>query len=294
MALQGHLHKAEALLSQAIPPLEQAGNWVEWCRALAYRSAVLTRMGNYARGLAEIQRVRARAREMNMLTWIQLSDLLLVQIHVFGGDLSRALEATRRMVEEVEHSRDRLDFYEALRVRCWAADRAGQYAVAAACAAKAQAVAQELGGRLSTADLRAAIDAEIALGAGRMQEALALAGRAVGLAQEVGGIFAEGLARRAWGQALAALVPPVLSAAEGPRWDEAEAQLAESLRLLEAGPARLEAARTHVAWGAVCRDRGDLAAARAHWERAAAQWKASGLAHELARTRALIESLSLA
>jgi len=44
------------------------------------------------------------------------------------------------------------------------------------------------------------------------------------------------------------------------QWDEAEAQLAHSLRLLKEGHSRLEAARTRVAWGTVCRDRGDLAA----------------------------------
>ena len=69
------------------------------------------------------------------------------------------------------------------------------------------------------------------------------------IAQEMGGIFGEGLARRVWGQALAALMPQ--------QRDEAEAQLAESLRLLESGQSRLEAARTHVAWGAGGRDRGE-------------------------------------
>ena len=83
-----------------------------------------------------------------------------------------------------------------------------------------------------------------------------------------------------------------MSQAEGPQWDEAEARLAHSLRLLEEGHSRLEAARTRVAWGTVSRDRGDLAAARAHWEQAATQWERSGLTHELARIRALIESLA--
>ena len=72
-----------------------------------------------------------------------------------------------------------------------------------------------------------------------------------------------------------------------------EAQLAQSLRLFESGQCWLGAARTHVAWGAVCHDRGDLDAARAHWEQAAAQWERSGLTDELARTRALIERLAL-
>ena len=83
-----------------------------------------------------------------------------------------------------------------------------------------------------------------------------------------------------------------MAALDPPQWDEAEAQLAHSLRLLEEGQSWLEAARTHVAWGAVCRDRGDLAAARAHWEQAAAQWERSELGHELVRTRALMESLA--
>ena len=37
---------------------------------------------------------------------------------------------------------------------------------------------------------------------------------------------------------------PVPSETEGPQWDEAEAQLAQSVRLLEEGQSRLEAART--------------------------------------------------
>jgi hypothetical protein len=94
------------------------------------------------------------------------------------------------------------------------------------------------------------------------------------------------MARRAWGQALAVLAQLVPAEGEGKEWDEAEAQLAESLRLFESGEARLEAARTHVAWGDACRERGDLTAAQTHWEQAAAQWEASGLEDELARTRA--------
>ena len=129
----------------------------------------------------------------------------------------------------------------------------------------------------------AAISAEIALGIGPIEEALCLADRAIDIAQEMGGIFAEGMARRTKGQALAALTPP--------RWDEAEADLTQSLRLLESGQNRIEAAYTHVAWGKVCRDRGDPRVAREHWELAATQWETSGLTHELERTRSLIKDL---
>lgn len=131
----------------------------------------------------------------------------------------------------------------------------------------------------------ASADAETAVSAGRAQEALDLAEKAVSLAQKMESRYTEGTARRAWGLALAGLEPP--------KWDEAEMQLATSLGLYESGQARLEVARTHLAWGIVCRDRGDLAAAREHWEQAAAQWEASGLADELSRTLALVDSLQL-
>jgi tetratricopeptide (TPR) repeat protein len=211
------------------------------------------------------------------------SSFFLNAAYIQGGDLPRALEVSRQVSELAEQHGDRVYVYVGYFHQSWAASRARQYDAAAAYVAKAQAMAQELGKRLIHADALAAVDAEIALGAGRVQEAITLAGQAVDIAQEMGAIGGEGLARRTWGQALAAL--------ETPRWDEAELQLARSLRLLEEGQSRLEAARTHVAWGVVCRNRGDLAGARAHWEQATAQWERSGLTHELARTRALIESL---
>ena len=76
-----------------------------------------------------------------------------------------------------------------------------------------------------------------------------------------------------------------------PRWDEAEAQMAESLRLFELGEARLYAARTRMHWGIICRDRGNTDAAREHFEKAAAQWTASNIPWELERVNNLIAQL---
>jgi hypothetical protein len=70
-----------------------------------------------------------------------------------------------------------------------------------------------------------------------------------------------------------------------------EDQLKESLRLLESGQNRVDAAYTHLAWGSVCRERGNPTTAREHWALAATQFKASDLLHELGRTNALLEDL---
>lgn len=91
------------------------------------------------------------------------------------------------------------------------------------------------------------------------------------LAREVGGILSPGIAQRVWGQALARQA----------RWEEAEAHLAESWQLLLSGEVLLEAARTQVARGLLCRDRGNLTSAQKHFEQAAAQFETSGLTHEL-------------
>jgi hypothetical protein len=104
-----------------------------------------------------------------------------------------------------------------------------------------------------------------------VEEALACAKVTAALArEEVGGILGEGLAERVRGEALARLS----------QWEEAEPHLAASVRTLLSGECRLEAARTQVVWGLLCREHGDRAAAQAHLEQACAQFEASGLGHE--------------
>ena len=292
MAQQGRYGQAEALLRQVIPLFERAGNGSQWFRAVGFHGVALAQMGNVAEALVDIQRARAWAQKMDAPTEVAQGYHFLASAYILGGDVPRSIEAARQAVETAEQSGDPFYAYVGYFLQSWAALYAEQYAAGAASVAKAQALGQELGEPLIHGDWLAAIHAEIAFGAGCVQEASALAERAVAIAQGVGGIIAEGMARRAWGQALAALAQPVIDKSDEPQWDGAESQLAESLRLLEEGQARLQAARTHVAWGAVCRDRGDLIAAHAHWERAVAQWESSGLAHELACTRVLIESLA--
>jgi tetratricopeptide (TPR) repeat protein len=133
------------------------------------------------------------------------------------------------------------------------------------------------------ADWFLAVRAEIALGLGRLQESLASAEQAATNSERTGGIAGEAFGRQVWGRTLARLAPP--------QWKEAEAQFAEAQRLFEAVPCPPEVAHTHVLWGTVCGDRGDLTAAREHWEQAAALWEACGITWELEKVRALIAAL---
>jgi tetratricopeptide (TPR) repeat protein len=207
----------------------------------------------------------------------------LGMVYLFGGDPLRAIEAARKAAEAAEKSGDRLFVYWGRGVQAYAEADAGQFEAAEASMARSQAVARELGGRLLFEDWFLAVRAEMALGTGRIQEALALAERAVVIAQEMDSLAGEAIALLVWGQALTSL--------ETPRWDEAESRLADSLRLMESMPSPPQAAHTHLVWGTVCRDRGNPAAAREHWEQAAALWEACGITWQVETVRVLIETL---
>lgn len=283
MLVQGHLDKAKALLSLAIPATAQIGKWPEWCRAVGFHGMALAMSGECAAGVAEVKRAVARAEEINSLGEISMTNVFLSVTCNYAGDLPQAIEAGCKGAEAGEQSKERVFVCLGNAWRGWAEVRAGHFEAAKASIARSQIVLDELGGKIIAADWIAAIKAEIAFGEGRIEEALSMAERALAIAQKMDGIFAEGWARRVQGQALAALASP--------RWGEAEDQLNESLCLFESGQHRVEAAYTHLAWGSVCRDRGNHAAAREHWEQAAVQFEDSDLLQELGRIHALLSDL---
>jgi tetratricopeptide (TPR) repeat protein len=283
LSLKGQMAKAEPLLRQGMTALEQTGNLKEWVRAMATHGAAVASMGDYAAGVAEIQRAIAHAREMGstfLSGWAQFS---LARSLLHCGDPIQAIEVFRKQLEEAEEMGLQAFVYLGYGHQALAEARAGRFEAAQASMAKAQVVAEQLGGRLMLADFFLAGRAEIALGTGRIQEAQDLAEQAANIAQKTGSPAAEATARRVWGQVLASMRPP--------RWNEVETQFAESLRLFESLPMTPEAALTHLVWGSACRDREDLVRAREHWEQAANLWEGCGITWELERVRVLIETL---
>jgi adenylate cyclase len=283
LMVQGRVGKSEPLFRQSMTALEQTGHLGYWVQALANHGAAIAIMGDYAEGLAELQRALARAQEMGSASSICLVHFNLGMVYLFGGDPLRAIEAARKAAEAAEKSGDRLFVYWGRGVQAYAEAKAGRFEAAEASMDRSQAVARELGGRLLFEDWFLAVRADTAVGMGRIQEALTLAERAVVIAQEMDSVAGEAIALLVWGQALASL--------ETPRWDEAESRFAESLRLIESMPSPPQAAHTHLVWGIVWRDRGNPAAAREHWERAAALWEACGITWQVESVRVLIETL---
>ena len=283
LILQGRYDSIERLLPPAIPLLEHMGNWLDWTHALGFLGIARAGRGQYAAGVALGQRALERARragEMNSRSGM-VSHNYLSCIYLHGGEYLQMLSESRQAVEGAQRVGDWVYVYVGYGDCAWAESRLGKYEEGMQSIALAQAARQQLGGQMLFQDTFAAVTAELVLSAGRVEEALARAEAVVELAGEVGGILSAGLAQRVWGQALARLA----------RWEEAEAHLAESWQILLSGENLLEAARTQVAWGLLCRDRGDQASAQGHWEQAAAQFAASGLTRELEMVRTSLSQL---
>ena len=282
-AVRGKFADAEPHLRMATDRLDEFATNHEAFLAHGMLGMVIAARGNYVAGIAEGERNRAAAVQAGSLTGIALSGMSLCLTALIGGDAVRLLETSKEIIRAAEKSGDLLPLYSAYGYMAWAESRLGHHAAAVESMAKSSQIGQQAGGRLVFADAFKAASAEIALNAGRATEALALAEQTVESARSMDDNFAQGLAQRVWAEALARLDLPL--------YDQAEIHFAEALRLFEQGDARLEAARTRVAWGKVLYARGDTAAAREHFERAAAQFRASGLQRELDEAERLLAEL---
>jgi class 3 adenylate cyclase/tetratricopeptide (TPR) repeat protein len=264
--LQGQFTKARALLAQGVQRLESQGNWAEWIRAAAYYGLAIAGTGDYAGGLAMVERALARATEMGSLTGIGVTGILVASVHFQATADRRVLDAARAAVEAAEQANDTIPLYAGLAYRAWAESRLGRHDDAFASMARSRTVGESIGGRLVLADLFIGFDAELHLNVGRFDEAIALAERAIDASKASGAAFAAALAHRLRARALAASGAPL--------W---EADLEASLAALETGGLVLQIGETELWWGRLMRERGDPAGAVAHLEKAAARFEAGDL-----------------
>lgn len=282
LVLQGQFDGAEPFLQRALAPLAKAANWPEWVLTAGLVGASLAARGRCAEGLDTSRRALTRAHDIRSDSAIAVSRLFLAFIHLVLGDHVKMLEESRQSVALAEQTGARLYAFFGSGFRSWAIGRLGDFDAALVEMRRTIELGRDLGSDLVLAAWFAAAEAEIYLAAGRVQTAIARAEDVVATYRPLGNLFAEGLAERVWARGLASLGPRELS--------RAEEHLAASVRAFEAGGARIEVARTHVAWGQVSRELDDRATAIAHLERAAGQLAESGLNAELAQvTRQLTE-----
>jgi len=278
--------KARALLGQGMAALEKTENWFFLGRTRAMRSYAITMMGDCHEGLAEARKALEYGARINSSNVMCASNLMLTAGYSYadpvGENLEHTLEASRRAIEIAEKAEDMIMLYISHGVRAWNLAMGKRFQEAEKAMETCRNMAKKMGEQLFMVDHFTSRRAEIALGLGRVEEAADLARQAVGIARKVGGIWAEGHALRILGLALAAL--------DSPRFDEAEEQMPPSIKLFESGQNYMGVAHTRLAWGEICRDRGNLEAAREHWGKAASFFESKGLGVRLAQVRSLMGS----
>ena len=280
LVVQGHLEKGSTMLSQAIPVFAKMARWPQWIQAKSFYGAAIAGMGDWKQGLSEGQDALTKSHEFRSFTGIGVSQNCIGYAYFFGGELQRAMEAAQAAVEASKQSGDIIYQYVGYALWAWSAGRYGQLDVAADKMIRSQEVAQQLGGKVIMGDVSLAARAEIALLKKDWNEAIELARQTLEVAQMTGAAWSAGVAYRVWGQALVNLDPP--------GWEEAEKHFAESINVLEIGKNRLEAARTRLVWGKVCRDLGNTATAHDHWQLANRQFTESDSTQEIQKVQQLM------
>jgi class 3 adenylate cyclase/tetratricopeptide (TPR) repeat protein len=277
---QGRWGHAKRLLGEALPVLEAAAEWREWCLVSGYLGVSIVACGDYNGGIAVIRHGIERAMALQGWNLIASTHVLLCAAYLVSEQMTALAEAARETVAASERSGEQVVLYVGLGFLGWAEGRLGNRAAAIANMERSAEVGRDLG-QLLLADWFAVARADLARCDGDGATALALAEKAVAVARRAGSAFSEGLAHRVWAQALAEATPP--------RHDEAEGHLATAVELLAAAEGRLQVGHTYRVWAELRQARGDMAGALDHFRQAAAHLAASGLAEEIRQVRAAID-----
>lgn len=277
LAVQGQFAQAVPILSDAIVALERTPDEHEWIFSVGLRGFATAMRGEVERGVAEAELTLARANQTGTLTGLSLAHFILAMTHLHCDSTPDALGHARATIEISANSGDRFHAFVGNGYLAWAQTRAMQLDEAKESFAQADAIAKEIGGRLSLLDWFMVARMEYYFQRGEDAQVIALAEQAVEQTRASGAIFFTGIAQRVWGQAMLRQDGSAIAQASG--------LFASSLAIFEEGDARIEAARTHFAWGKALRERGDLGSAREHLAQAAAQFETSGSTRELEETR---------
>jgi tetratricopeptide (TPR) repeat protein len=282
LVVQGNFGKAIPFLARAVGLLEGSDEWLDWSFSKAYHGIAIAAGGQQPEGLALTADALASAEETKNPTGIAGCQMVMAVQRFLARDAQAFYDQALAGSEASRRAGNSLMLSIGLGFEAWALSMLGQHETAEARMADAHAEAKKIGGRWVLADWIAAARAELALNAGRPNEAIVRTGAAIEMASAIGGIFAEALARRVWGLALARLGPD--------RQEEADVQLQASLQLFEAGQCMVEVAHTHLAWGLMCHDRGDGRAAAEHLKQAGDRFKTAGLTGMAKEARAALSA----
>jgi len=273
LVCQGRMGLARQYLTEAVAYFEPIGAGPDWGRMLAFLGVVMVAQGDVEQGFAHLDRVVKAAQDP---TSVMLSHGYSSLAGLYMLDWGLMHDLAQKAVVIARQNDDQLIYCSALWLQAWSASMLGKQSEAEECQHKAHALFAKRGTVLNHDQLCVA-DADISLNGGHIEQAIANCQKAMIVSQNIDSIFGQGLAHRTWAAALAAQTPP--------DWAGALQHAEASLRFFEQGEAWLMVAHAHMILGKLAYGRGDLAKARAHRQKAAAQFAKSGLVDLLAEAQ---------
>jgi tetratricopeptide (TPR) repeat protein len=243
---QGQARAAEALLARAVEPLEHLGEPFEWFRAAGYHGASLIATGRYKEGVAQLDIVLARAKQIGQSSMLSAAYLMRGCSYLLSGDWPLVIDNLTEVLDLASQSGDKLHMSLAWSGIGWARSHLGSIDNARICRRKGAGIAQALGGQLMLADWFAAGDAEMALHAGELELAMQRAREIVDQSRVAGRLFSWGVGERVLGEVMAYYA----------RFSEADEHMRRSIATLEEGGLVLHAELSRAPWGIQQRARG--------------------------------------
>jgi tetratricopeptide (TPR) repeat protein len=275
MALAGQLQPAAALLERARNGFIAVGNTVEIIACQGNLGCVLAEMGRIEEGLAEARAALQVAIDTDNMTGLTIGTILLANAEAVSGLYHQSTEHSAEGVRLARLSQNPHYERNALFTGLFAKLQLGWNSEIEADLRLVAEIDRKLGLTMMGQDLSLTLLAWASLSFGEFEKAVDLAAQVVQIAESTGSIFALAWAHRIWGEALYRLDPA--------KWDAVEQHLTTGLDLHEQRVGRMNAAHVHRLWSRLCRERGDIPCAEAHFEAAKAILTAAGAAEELER-----------
>lgn len=249
----GHAREALPYIQGAADAFANAGNWLDWSRTAGFAGMITATLGEVTKGLAILNSTMQRTRELNHSTYIAFQYIYAAIVYLYAEDWQKMLENGRECVRIALLAKD-------LGAACcgatfceWAAIHLGDRPAADHAREQFLDIHPRVGGH-TVEEWRGALEVDRALAFGAPEEAINVATLALARSKERGSTLGEMFTNRSSARAFSQLG----------RYEEAERCLAESLRISDLGGDRLISARTHIAWAALCRVRGDAVGAEHH------------------------------
>ena len=268
LCMQGRFKAAQERLEWVLGPVEQLGQRAEWLRGYGYYVTSLAAIGRAAEARSQAEKGLQAALLSEHAPTATRFRTMLAMVHVMSGDWPATIAEAQALLPMAEKLGDRLYIYAALDLLAWAEGKLGLHDAAFMHRSRSRELRRAVGGGLF-ADWMNAVDGELLLSCGRVQEALEQARAVVALAEPSGLLFSQAIGHRVWGAALAEL---------GGDPGDVDCHFQAALARCNFGEAQqvVNAAFTELVWGEVLELRGDRAGAALHRERGVAALEAAG------------------